>query len=379
MTTATPARSRLARLPACGRAATRSRCSTSTASASGPRCRRRNARPTTATIRSSIRSWRTTPDVVGRAGLLVFVYPTWWSGLPAIMKGWLERVMVPGVGFRFNERTGKVEPGLGHVRRIVGISTYGSSRAYVRRRERQRPAHDHPGAADVVRIARPTDWLGLYGSTRRPPTSVTEFAARVERAMAESAMTSRAFVVFCHPPTTRSSARARSCARRARARGAEVRVERPVRRRIRSDVQPATEHPDHLRPRSRSVAHRLRRRSPVVRHARARVPDVVVGPAGDAQGMDRPRVGRRGGAGPCRPGATGSAPGSQHPATRRRHHARVAEVGQCDRRRGRQADPDPQPALDVSPARSDVLARDVRRRHLEPGAAGASSIGSSAG
>ena len=36
------------------------------------------------------------------AQLLVFVYPTWWSGLPAVLKGWLERVMVPGVGFRFD-------------------------------------------------------------------------------------------------------------------------------------------------------------------------------------------------------------------------------------------------------------------------------------
>ena len=54
------------------------------------------------------------------AQLLVFVYPTWWSGLPAVLKGWLERVMVPGVGFRFDERTGKVRPGLQHVRRIVG-------------------------------------------------------------------------------------------------------------------------------------------------------------------------------------------------------------------------------------------------------------------
>ena len=44
--------------------------------------------------------------------MLVFVYPTWWSGLPAILKGWLERVMVPGVGFVFDEQTGKVRPGL---------------------------------------------------------------------------------------------------------------------------------------------------------------------------------------------------------------------------------------------------------------------------
>lgn len=65
-------------------------------------------------------------DLLMRADTLVVVYPTWWSGLPAILKGWLERVTVPGVGFVFDERTGKVKPGLTHVRRIVGISTYGA-------------------------------------------------------------------------------------------------------------------------------------------------------------------------------------------------------------------------------------------------------------
>ena len=39
--------------------------------------------------------------------------------------------MVPGVSFRFDERTGKVKPALGNVRTIVGISTYGSPRTYV--------------------------------------------------------------------------------------------------------------------------------------------------------------------------------------------------------------------------------------------------------
>src|SRR6056297_894845 len=71
-------------------------------------------------------------ELVQRAEALVFVYATWWSGLPAILKGWLERVMVPGVGFVLDERTNKVRPGLRQMRRLVGISTYGSPRPYVR-------------------------------------------------------------------------------------------------------------------------------------------------------------------------------------------------------------------------------------------------------
>ncbi|MEI2422729.1 NAD(P)H-dependent oxidoreductase, partial [Arthrospira platensis SPKY2] len=43
--------------------------------------------------------------LVARATALVFVYPTWWSGLPAILKGWLERVLVTGVAFRLDPRT----------------------------------------------------------------------------------------------------------------------------------------------------------------------------------------------------------------------------------------------------------------------------------
>lgn len=30
---------------------------------------------------------------------LIFVYPTWWFSQPAALKGWLDRVLVPGVAF----------------------------------------------------------------------------------------------------------------------------------------------------------------------------------------------------------------------------------------------------------------------------------------
>ncbi len=65
---------------------------------------------------------------VATADALVFVYPTTLTTLPAILKGWLERVMVPGVGFVF-DADNRVRPGLTHVRSITGISTYPTSRA----------------------------------------------------------------------------------------------------------------------------------------------------------------------------------------------------------------------------------------------------------
>lgn len=69
-------------------------------------------------------------DLVTQAEALVFVYPTWWSGVPSILKGWLDRVLVAGVGFHFDAK-GKVRPSLTHVRHIVGITTSGSKPIYI--------------------------------------------------------------------------------------------------------------------------------------------------------------------------------------------------------------------------------------------------------
>jgi len=121
--------------------------------------------------------------LVQRAEILVFVYPTWWSGLPAILKGWLERVMVPGVGFTFDQRSGKIKPGLSHVRRIVGVSMYGSPRPYVKL------VNDN-GRRMLTRSLRMsagwrtrTSWLALYAIDGTTADERTEFLSRVEQRM----------------------------------------------------------------------------------------------------------------------------------------------------------------------------------------------------
>jgi putative NADPH-quinone reductase len=70
-------------------------------------------------------------EVLLQAEALIFVYPTWWSGLPAQLKGWLERVFVLGVAFQFNKNS-KIRPNLHNVRHIIGVSTNGSPWRYVK-------------------------------------------------------------------------------------------------------------------------------------------------------------------------------------------------------------------------------------------------------
>lgn len=66
-------------------------------------------------------------EALRRADALVFVYPTWWYGPPAMLKGWLERVLIPEVAFT-NPAHGPIRPGLTHVRDLAVFTTCGASR-----------------------------------------------------------------------------------------------------------------------------------------------------------------------------------------------------------------------------------------------------------
>jgi NAD(P)H dehydrogenase (quinone) len=62
-----------------------------------------------------------------RAEALVVQFPTWCFGMPAMLKGFLDRMFMPGVAFDIGDPA-KVKPMLGNIKCIVGIVTYGRPR-----------------------------------------------------------------------------------------------------------------------------------------------------------------------------------------------------------------------------------------------------------
>jgi NAD(P)H dehydrogenase (quinone) len=64
---------------------------------------------------------------LNKAEAIVFCFPAWCFGLPAMLKGYFDRLMMPGVAFDISDPA-NVKPMLTHIRRIAAVVTYGRPR-----------------------------------------------------------------------------------------------------------------------------------------------------------------------------------------------------------------------------------------------------------
>ena len=114
------------------------------------------------------------------AQALVLVFPVWNFGFPAILKGYFDRVFLPGVSFRLEE--GRVKPNLTHIRKLAAVTTYGGTRM------RAVMAGDPPRHVvkrAVWHVTRPEKmrYLALYDMNRATDAKRSAFLDRVTREM----------------------------------------------------------------------------------------------------------------------------------------------------------------------------------------------------
>ena len=110
---------------------------------------------------------------------LVLIYPTWWYGLPAMLKGYIDRVWLPGVAFEL--AGGRTKPLLTNIERFAVVTTYGSPWWLNK-------LIDDPCRSMLMRGIRllfapkvRTLWLAQYGMDAADAATREKFLRKVER------------------------------------------------------------------------------------------------------------------------------------------------------------------------------------------------------
>lgn len=114
------------------------------------------------------------------AQVLILVFPTWWSGFPAILKGWFDRVWAPGLAFDHAPDFGPMRPRLSKLKDVLAATTQGA-----------------PGWVDWLVLRRPlkrilrlgiikpcapqarVGWRAFYNAETADPARIARFEAAV--------------------------------------------------------------------------------------------------------------------------------------------------------------------------------------------------------
>ncbi|MFO1082068.1 MAG: NAD(P)H-dependent oxidoreductase [Reyranellaceae bacterium] len=118
---------------------------------------------------------------------VILCYPHWWFSMPAVLKGWVDRVWGPGVAFVYDDR-GRLQPNLRNVRLFGAVTSYGSPWWVVRL------FAGDPGRMVLLRGMKPlcapkAEWIYLahYGMDKSTPRSRQAFVEKVRRRIARIA------------------------------------------------------------------------------------------------------------------------------------------------------------------------------------------------
>lgn len=110
---------------------------------------------------------------------MVLVYPTWWSGQPAVLKGWFDRVLMNGVAWELPEGAARLRPMLSNVRRLVVVTTHGSGK-FTNMLEGEAGKRTAFRSVRLMFSSRTRcRWIAMYGLDRSDERARSRFLSRV--------------------------------------------------------------------------------------------------------------------------------------------------------------------------------------------------------
>lgn len=120
------------------------------------------------------------------AEAIVLVFPTWWFGLPAIMKGWFDRVWAPGIAYDHDPGYGPIKPRLHHLREVLVVTSLGAPwwvDFFIMRRPVRRILK-----TAIVGACAPKcrfQMVSIYNSERLSSSQVENFLERIQKALSK--------------------------------------------------------------------------------------------------------------------------------------------------------------------------------------------------
>jgi NAD(P)H dehydrogenase (quinone) len=118
------------------------------------------------------------------ADAAVLCFPVWWYGMPAILKGYFDRVWVNGVAFHLRSG-GRIEPGLHRLKKLGLVATYGAPWWLIKLVLRD-PVRGviHTGIRGLCTRHVKTRFLALYSIESKTSADTTRFLEKVRRSFA---------------------------------------------------------------------------------------------------------------------------------------------------------------------------------------------------
>jgi NAD(P)H dehydrogenase (quinone) len=95
-------------------------------------------------------------DTLKKVDGIVLCFPHWWFAMPAMLKGYVDRVWAPGTAFVYDAKDHQLEPNLRHIKLLGVITSFGSPWWFVRL------VAGDPGRKAIMRGMKPLCARGVH-------------------------------------------------------------------------------------------------------------------------------------------------------------------------------------------------------------------------